>query len=225
MGHAATQPLREGAGLKDAVRQARDRADPVGRGPGRPLDALGIVRLGVPTPGTSAPQPTFTRNATARAVMKALTVLLAVLLSWAPPAPGAAQERPFSFAGEGFFALQVADVDEMAGWYSHVLGLERLTAVDDDARGVHIRILSDGTVGLELIEARDREAPPQQHRGLFKAGLFVTDIHAAHDWMLDLGAEVDPRPVTDTAMQVITFVLRDPEGNRVQFFETCRSPC
>lgn len=157
--------------------------------------------------------------------MKPSRTLVALFAAFSPVQPAVGQEAPVSFESPAFFALQVADAGGMAGWYGRVLGLEVLRVIDDEDRGLRIRILSDGVVGVELIEAPGWEVPPQRHRGIFKAGLFVRDIEAAHEWIHAQGVESDARIVTDEAMQVRTFVLRDPGGNRVQLFEKCRPAC
>ncbi|NNF26168.1 MAG: VOC family protein [Gemmatimonadetes bacterium] len=157
--------------------------------------------------------------------MKPSRILVFLLAACSSSQPAVGQNPPVLFESSGFFALQVADAEEMAGWYGRVLGLEMLRVIDDEDRGMRIRILSDGVVGVELIEAPGWEVPPQRHRGIFKAGLFVRDIEGAYEWIHDQGVESDARIVTDEVMQVRTFVLQDPEGNRVQLFEKCRPAC
>ena len=148
-----------------------------------------------------------------------MTTLLLLATSLSAPPSAWSQEPPFTPTSPAFFAIQVEDAEASADWYVRAFGLGRVSAVDMEERGLRIRILSGGGMTVEVIEARAWETPSERHRGLFKAGLFVSDIHAAHEWFLSRSPDADSRVLSDPTMGMLTFVIRDPDGNRIQLFQ------
>lgn len=152
--------------------------------------------------------------------------LLAVVLSTVALArPIDGQALPFRLETPAFFSVQVENVDDASPWYSRLFLLQELAALDAEDGRYRIRILSGSDLSIELIERRGSRALAPEHRGFFKTGIFVDDIEAAHVWVTSHGVELDARVVADSLLNVWTFVMRDPEGNRVQFFQRCEDPC
>ncbi len=136
--------------------------------------------------------------------------------------PIAAQDhdtsRPFRVTDWTFMAIVVRDVGAQADWYRATFGLrEANRLVADDGR-YDIRVLSGPALVVELLALGDADQPPTRHFGLFKAGMMVDDILAAHDWLRRRGVDVDDQVFTDDALAMQSFTFRDPEGNRLQFF-------
>lgn len=126
----------------------------------------------------------------------------------------------FEILGHSFIAVQVRDVDEAARWYADVLGLRPLKRLDDDQGRFAIRLLARGGLVVELIDMPTTvEAPEPRVFGLFKAGFYVDDVDAAHARMVRHGVDADEQVFTDETLAARSFLLRDPEGNRLQVFQ------
>jgi hypothetical protein len=134
-------------------------------------------------------------------------------------------ELPFEVAGPAFVAIQVRDDSAAADWYRRVFCLDELRYLAAEDGRYTIRILSRPGLSVEVIRSVSTREGPNPGFGLFKAGLFVDDIDAAYRWLEEMEAERDARLFVDTALQVRTFVLRDPAGNRLQLFERCDTRC
>ena len=149
------------------------------------------------------------------------------LVGQVAPLPGqeASAEPEFAIVAPAFLALRVGDVEAAAAWYARALALDPVKQLDAEDGRFRIRILARGNLTVELIEMRGTEAPPQPHLGIFKVGFYVDDIDAAHRWFREAGAELDDAIFTDDALAVRSFVLRDPDGNRLQVFEQCDGEC
>jgi catechol 2,3-dioxygenase-like lactoylglutathione lyase family enzyme len=127
--------------------------------------------------------------------------------------------------GDSFVAIRVADVEAAARWYHQALGLEEVKRIEGDDRAYSIRILSGNVLSVELIQQRDVTDPTDPHLGLFKVGFYVADVEAYHERLAGLGVDVDPQVFVDDVLGVRSFVFRDPEGNRLQAFQTCGASC
>ena len=155
---------------------------------------------------------------------------LCVTLVVVAMAPGVGQaqdsaELEFSVVGPVFAAVQVADAAAASAWYERVLLLEEINRIDAEDGRYSIRLLSGGGISLELIEERGLERAPGKRLGLFKFGLYVSGIEAAHRRLDALGVDLDPQIFVDRALKVKSFVFRDLEGNRIQLFEPCGEAC
>lgn len=156
--------------------------------------------------------------------------LAAALLLASAAVPSRAQET--SAGGPGFrivegsaIALLVADAPAMAAWYAEAFGLRPVKRLQGEGGAYDIHILSGGGLIVELIQlAAANPRPPDLSLGLFKAGLFVDDIEAAYAWISTRASGVDAAPFADEKLRVESFVLRDPEGNRLQLFARLRGP-
>ena len=131
----------------------------------------------------------------------------------------------FEILGPAFLALQVADVESAATWYSTVFSLSPVNEIDAVDGRYRIRILTSPTLTVELIETRDIARAPERHLGLFKFGFYVDDIEAAFRWFRGVGVETDNSTFVDSALSARSFLMRDPEGNRLQVFARCGESC
>ena len=125
-----------------------------------------------------------------------------------------------------FFALSVSDIDRLQSWYATTLDVTIDRSFDLGARG-RIAILSNECLTVELIERPasidpGTELPGISHdadvQGIFKVAVFVSDIDAFHRKLADAGHDIDG-DVSEDASGTRFFVIKDPDGNRIQFFQ------
>jgi len=154
-----------------------------------------------------------------------LFVAASLLATPALPAESAGQQAPFRYDGPAFVALMVPEVDGAAEWYGRVFGAEVTNALASPDGRFSIRILRNESLTFELIQLEGATAPPDNPLGLFKAGFYVDDIEAAFGWFRSHGSDTDAGIFTDDALVVRSFVMRDPWGNRLQFFQRCGDSC
>lgn len=130
-----------------------------------------------------------------------------------------------AFVSPGFAAIRVGDVDAASSWYQRVLGLDEVNRIDAEDGRYSIRILSGGGLSVELIEERGIEPVEGRRLGLFKVGLYVSDIDAFYRRLEGLGVDQDARIFMDEALNARSFVFRDLAGNRIQVFQRCDGGC
>jgi len=131
----------------------------------------------------------------------------------------------FEILGPAFIALQVEDVESAAAWYSTVFSLSQVNEIDAANGRYRIRILTSPALTVELIETRDIARASDRHLGLFKFGFYVDDIEAAFHWFRGAGVDTDSSTFVDNALSARSFLMRDPEGNRLQVFARCGESC
>jgi catechol 2,3-dioxygenase-like lactoylglutathione lyase family enzyme len=127
-----------------------------------------------------------------------------------------------------FIAIIVSKMDVSISWYQDVLGFKRTSYVDVPERGFKQANLSRGMMDIELIElnvAITQDAALTNHptatriQGLFKVGFQVNDFDG---WLLHLTnskVEFGGSVVTDSESGKRMLIIKDPDGNRIQFFE------
>jgi catechol 2,3-dioxygenase-like lactoylglutathione lyase family enzyme len=133
-----------------------------------------------------------------------------------------------SFKYEPYFsAVIVANVDSSTAWYQSVFDLKIKNRINDKERGFRIMILESSTFFLELIE--NKTWPDQKKlladkpegtriQGYFKIGFKAPDIDACLKRLAELKIKPD-RIYTDSETKKRNFLINDPDGNLVQFFE------
>jgi catechol 2,3-dioxygenase-like lactoylglutathione lyase family enzyme len=126
-----------------------------------------------------------------------------------------------------FFALSVANVDEVSRWYQENLGLRVISKGEAPNKIARFAILEGNGVLIEIIQhskaqTRKSAAPTVtdavQIHGIFKLGLLVGDIDAVYTGLKkrQVAVAYDLMRAKDVPMR--SFAVRDPEGNLVQFF-------
>jgi glyoxylase-like metal-dependent hydrolase (beta-lactamase superfamily II)/catechol 2,3-dioxygenase-like lactoylglutathione lyase family enzyme len=136
-------------------------------------------------------------------------------------------------AGPAFVQISVSDLEASVEWYSRVLGLDVVREVDYGDGSASVRLLRRDDLVVELIAHADpialdpslADRPGFRSLGLFKSGFFVEGIEALHEWLAAQSVETDARIGTDGALAMRTFIFRDPDGNRLQAFESCEASC
>jgi hypothetical protein len=127
-----------------------------------------------------------------------------------------------------FAAVVVKNIDSSMAWYSKVLGLELRNRVDNAGRGFKQAVLINKDIMIELVEltkfvSQDSllRAQPVGTRilGYNKFGFAVKNIDALYQRFSAMQLKFYGTMVTDPVNKKKTFLLSDPDGNLVQFFE------
>jgi predicted enzyme related to lactoylglutathione lyase len=126
-----------------------------------------------------------------------------------------------------FFAVVVSDVEKAAKWYGDVFDLKEKTRITDPNGAHDIAIMESDVMVLELLqlkgtvmkkEALTGRPEGTQIQGHFKIGFKVKDINAWLEHLKTLKVDV-PRVYTDSNSRKRNFLVEDPDGNLIQFFE------
>lgn len=126
-----------------------------------------------------------------------------------------------------FSAVIVKDVDSSTAWYQSVFDLKVINRINDTERGIRVMILEASTFLLELIENKSWPDPKKlladkpegtRMQGYFKMGFKVADIDACIKRLAELKI-IPERIYTDSDTKKKNFLINDPDGNLVQFFE------
>ena len=155
--------------------------------------------------------------------------LLTALAATAAQGPAA---QPLATAQGAFFALSVPDAEAAAKWYADKLGLKIILRPPPQADG---RLVAMGGGGLivELIERRDAApmrmiAPQVKHdtmvHGIFKAGVIIGDWDGLVAGLKARGVPIAIGPFPASAEQRANLIIRDNNGNYIQFFDSRPSP-
>jgi catechol-2,3-dioxygenase len=124
-----------------------------------------------------------------------------------------------------FAAIVVANLDATSSWYQALLKLS--VKSQQTGSGYRVTILTSPVYELELLElsgslARDPllagHPPGTQIQGLFKTGFEVTSMDSWISHLQGLNISI-PQIYTDATTGKRNFLITDPEGNLVQFFE------
>ena len=125
-----------------------------------------------------------------------------------------------------FFAVSVQDLGRTVDWYSKVFDL-RPTMSNKTPQGTEVTVLEGTGLVVELVRLPEAVSlatalPTLKAReyvhGIFKTGVIVTDFDGLLARLRAGGVEIayGPFPARDT--QRANLIVRDPEGNLIQFF-------
>ena len=126
-----------------------------------------------------------------------------------------------------FSAIIVNNVDSSSAWYQSVFDLKIKNRINDTERGFRVILLESSTFSLELIENKSwpdqkkllADKPPGTRiQGFFKIGFKVPDMDACVKRLAGLKI-IPERIYTDAETKKRNFLINDPDGNLVQFFE------
>ena len=153
----------------------------------------------------------------------------ALLLAVAVTTP---EPVPLATARGAFIALSVPDADAAAAWYSEKLGLKVIMRPPEQS-GVQMIALGGGGLLVELIEQQGsapmRQLAPQVGHdtlvhGLFKAGVIVEDWEGLVAGLKTRGVPIAIGPFPASAEQRANLIIRDNNGNYLQFFSNRPAP-
>ena len=123
-----------------------------------------------------------------------------------------------------FSAIVVKNVDTSSKWYQSVFNLKVREQMKDENAGYNIVILESPALVMELLELKKSFNPKEgksqdmQAQGLFKFGFNVKDMDACLKHLGKLNITV-PQVWTDSKTKKRNFLISDPDGNLIQFFE------
>jgi glyoxylase I family protein len=118
---------------------------------------------------------------------------------------------------KAFAAVIVNDINKSERWYSRLFELSPVRQVDEAS--AKIRIMESRYLVLELLELKDsKPRPGELTHGHFKMGFTVQDIDKVLKFLKDEGITVD-RVYKDQSTNKRNFLVNDPDGNLIQFFE------
>jgi hypothetical protein len=135
-------------------------------------------------------------------------------------------EEPFRY--EPYFnAVIVKAIDSSAAWYQSVFEMKVINRINDSLREIRVVIMEAKKFLLELIENKSwpdqkkllsREPVGARIQGFFKMGFKTPDIDICLKHLA--GLRIIPEKIyTDTKTKKRNFLINDPDGNLIQFFE------
>ena len=158
--------------------------------------------------------------------MKRLTVIILLAAGIACAQQPSGPPPPFSEPSGSFFALSVKDLNATAAWYKQKLGFKEIKqSASPDGKSRAIILDRDGVI-LELIHhsqavsgrALMRDFKTYRVYGIFKVGFVVHDVDHTLQRLKANGVQIANGPFNDEAMHMHSFLIRDNEGNYIQFF-------
>lgn len=134
-------------------------------------------------------------------------------------------DPPFQTSG-AFFALSVPDVSASAKWYREKLGMKVVLEPPRSA-DASVVVLEGGGLIVELLQ--HNEAKPLRSiapnvgenfkvHGFFKAGVIVDDFDRTITAFRARGITIVFGPYPKSATQRANVIIRDHDGNLIQFF-------
>jgi catechol 2,3-dioxygenase-like lactoylglutathione lyase family enzyme len=134
-------------------------------------------------------------------------------------------DTPFQTTG-AFFALSVPDVTASAKWYREKLGMKVILEPPRSA-DASVVVLEGGGLIVELLQ--HNEAKPLRSiapnagenfkvHGFFKAGVIVEDFDRTIAAFRARGITIAIGPFPKSATQRANAIIRDNDGNLIQFF-------
>jgi catechol 2,3-dioxygenase-like lactoylglutathione lyase family enzyme len=151
----------------------------------------------------------------------AVILLASEAAAQTPPAP---ERMPLFVAKGAFAAFVVTDLDASVRWYESVLGLHEIKRGKSPRVAAETVVLGGHNIFLELIYYTDRVLAKRQiddtapMAGPVKTGAIVSpgDFDSLAKHLRDRGAQ--PGIFVDKEMGVRSFIVRDNDGNLLQFF-------
>lgn len=132
----------------------------------------------------------------------------------------------FTAVRGAFIGLSVSDLDASVRWYREKFGLEVIMGPSRHEKSTAV-VLSGGGLTVELVH--DAEAVPLSKaaptitrnyhvHGIFKAGVVVDDFDKVIASLRARGVRIAIGPFPATPQQPANAIIRDNEGNYIQFF-------
>ena len=155
-------------------------------------------------------------------------VLLGLVLMVLISLSAFAQEKSLPSPQPFFTALIVDDINKSIEWYRTILGLEVHNKTELKDRGLAMANLKKEGIWLELIEMesavseneimKDMEKP-SRIQGIFKTGFLLPEFDKWIAFLEEADVDFHGSVVKDSNTGKRTVIIKDPDGNRIQFFE------
>lgn len=129
-----------------------------------------------------------------------------------------AQETPVD---RTFVAFVVNDRDSSITWYREMLKMELLDSTSIPENQLRMANLVNPDFHVELIEIGNSlkiENTGQLVQGIFKVGRVISNFDKVHNDLKSNGANFRSEIFFDEKTKLRSFIILDPDGNRVQFF-------
>ena len=176
---------------------------------------------------TEAPPLLNRMNRLMQSAWLAACIAFPVVIEAQSTQPSAQATTPAFTAVRGaFIGLSVANLDSTVAWYTQKLGMRVIMRPPKVEKSTAV-ILEGGGLIVELMHHDDavplRTAAPSINRnflvhGMFKAGLFVEDFDKAIAEFRARGVQIAIGPFPARPDQPANAIIRDNEGNFIQFF-------
>ena len=112
-------------------------------------------------------------------------------------------------------ALGTLDTEGMAKWYERVLGARIVQQFGSGQRQISV----DGKY-WQLMPIDSAQIGAENTGGLFKIGFRTQGLESLRDSLMEMGVSVHGDLMYDENLDEHTFIILDPDGNRLQFFGT-----
>lgn len=139
-----------------------------------------------------------------------------------------AQNAPSNDLVAYFSALIVEDLEKSISWYSDNLGFAVVNRTAIEGAGFKQANLKREDILIELIELKTaispKDAIPEYNNktrilGFFKVGFAVSDFDLWIRHLEESKVEFHGKVVIDNKTGKKMVIIKDPDGNRIQFFE------
>lgn len=131
-----------------------------------------------------------------------------------------------------FNAIIVNDIDLSISWYKKVFNLEVINHIKNEERGFSQANLKNDKLWFEFIQLNSAfsadsligdKSNKARIKGLFKIGYRVDNIEAYLKSLQSNGIANNESLIYDPLTASKIFIIKDPDGNRIQFFESDRN--
>lgn len=125
-------------------------------------------------------------------------------------------------------SIIIKDIDTAVDWYTKNLGLRIRNVNENKERNSKIVNLENGNLLLELIkinsavdknEVLEKYPAGSRFAGFMKTGFVTEKFDEWHEFLENQKVKFRGTIVTDSHSNKRTFLIEDPEGNVLQFFE------
>ena len=139
-----------------------------------------------------------------------------------------AQEKKLSDPEAYFSALIVGNIEQSITWYTNNLGFKILNKKAYPDAGFKQANLKAGNTIIELIELNTaisaKDAIPNYNNktriiGIFKIGFLISDFDRWIQYLTKQNVEFHGKVVNQIESDKRMVIIKDPDGNRIQFFE------
>ena len=135
-----------------------------------------------------------------------------------------AQDNEVTFQGN-FTAIIVKDIQNSITWYENNFGftvVNQTTIAERGLKQANLEFLGNRLELIELSTSVDITEGGSKRilaQGIFKIGFTVSNFETWEDRFLDLNLITENDVVTDPITAKKMFIVKDPDGNRIQIFE------
>jgi catechol 2,3-dioxygenase-like lactoylglutathione lyase family enzyme len=147
---------------------------------------------------------------------------LIAVMAFAATAAAQSPARPSTaLVGRGaFWAISVSDLNAASRWYAEKLGL-KVVMESPKAENPAAVVLEGNGLTVELIRhagSKPRTGDPVLAQGFVKAGVVVDDFDGTLAMLRTKGVQIAYGPYPAKAGQRANVIIRDVDGNLIQFF-------